>query len=254
MGERSNRRDGIGWTGDFVDRAAQPDLHGTLERDGARSGTWSNLQTEELIEVLAADPGRSQVTPRHALLLALGAAICVAGAGLLATLGIRPDFADALMTVRFPFKFVVTMTVAASAFVLLQRSLYPGFHRRVSSAVLLPGPLLLLAAANAELFLVPPDQWLSSAVGQNSMLCLSAIPSLGAVPLAIFIAALRQGAPTRPEVAGALAGTLAGAIAATFYAAQCTDDSPLFVASWYPIAIGMLGASGASAGRFFIKW
>ena len=37
------------------------------------------------------------------------------------------------------------------------------------------------------------------------------------------------GVPTRPALAGAVAGLLAGGLAASFYAAHCTDDSPLFV-------------------------
>ena len=212
------------------------------------------MSTDELIEVLAADPAPRQLAPRRVLLLASAAAICIAGVTLLATLGVRTDFADALTTLRFPFKFVVTTTVAVTAFVLLRRSLYPGLSRDVSLALLLPGPVLVLAAMNVELLVTPSGQWLSYAVGQNSILCLSVIPALGSVPLALFIAALRQGAPTRPQIAGLLAGILAGAIAATFYAAHCTDDSPLFVLAWYPIAIGMLGVTGALVGRFLVKW
>ena len=43
-------------------------------------------------------------------------------------------------------------------------------------------------------------------------------------------------------------------LAATFYAAHCTDDSPLFVATWYPLAIAMLAIAGALAGRLFVRW
>ena len=65
---------------------------------------------------------------------------------------------------------------------------------------------------------------------------------------------LRYGAPTRPVLAGAAAGLLAGGLAATFYAAHCFDDSPLFVAVWYTIAIAVLTILGAIAGRLFIRW
>lgn len=66
--------------------------------------------------------------------------------------------------------------------------------------------------------------------------------------------ALRHGAPTSPALAGAVAGLAAGGLAATFYAAHCTDDSPLFVATWYPLAIAMLAAAGAVAGRLAVRW
>jgi hypothetical protein len=70
----------------------------------------------------------------------------------------------------------------------------------------------------------------------------------------VFIAALRHGAPTRPAFAGAVAGLAAGGLAATLYAAHCTDDSPLFVATWYTIAIAVLAGLGALGGRLFARW
>ena len=47
---------------------------------------------------------------------------------------------------------------------------------------------------------------------------------------------------------------MSGGIAATFYAAHCPDDSPLFVAVWYPLAIAILTGLGALAGRFSLRW
>lgn len=58
----------------------------------------------------------------------------------------------------------------------------------------------------------------------------------------------------RPGFAGFSAGILAGGIAATLYAANCADDSPLFVATWYPIAIGALALLGVALGQRFARW
>ena len=77
---------------------------------------------------------------------------------------------------------------------------------------------------------------------------------MGIGPLALFVAALRHGAPSRPGLAGAVAGLAAGGIAATLYAAHCTDNSPLFVATWYTLAIAILTGTGALAGRAFARW
>ena len=52
-----------------------------------------------------------------------------------------------------------------------------------------------------------------------------------------------------PALSGALAGASAAGIAATFYASNCTDDSPLFVATWYPSATLIVVSVGAVAGR-----
>jgi hypothetical protein len=101
---------------------------------------------------------------------------------------------------------------------------------------------------------LPPDLWLSKTAGTNSLVCLTYIPLIGIGPLAIFLFALRQGAPTRPPVAGAVAGLLAGGIAATLYAAHCTDDSPLFIGTWYTIAIAGLALLGAVGGNRLARW
>jgi hypothetical protein len=65
---------------------------------------------------------------------------------------------------------------------------------------------------------------------------------------------LRRGAATRPMLTGAVAGLIAGGIAATFYASHCVDDSPLFVATWYVIAIAFVALVGAIAGRWVLRW
>jgi hypothetical protein len=47
---------------------------------------------------------------------------------------------------------------------------------------------------------------------------------------------------------------LSAGLAATLYAAQCTDDSPLFVATWYTIATAMVAAIGALAGSRLLRF
>jgi len=65
---------------------------------------------------------------------------------------------------------------------------------------------------------------------------------------------LRHGAPARPAVAGAIAGLLSAALAATLYASHCTDDSPLFVATWYTLATALVTAVGALAGSKLLRY
>jgi hypothetical protein len=116
-------------------------------------------------------------------------------------------------------------------------------------------PLLLLAVAvGVELTLVPSNLWLETMVGDNAMHCLKVIPLLAIPPLAALIFAMRSGAPSYPALTGAMAGAAATGVAATFYASNCTDDSPLFVATWYPLATLIVVAVGALAGRRFLRW
>jgi hypothetical protein len=72
--------------------------------------------------------------------------------------------------------------------------------------------------------------------------------------LAAALLGLRHGAPTRPMVTGAIAGLLSAGLAATLYASHCTDDSPLFVATWYTIAATLVTAIGALAGPKVLRF
>jgi hypothetical protein len=65
---------------------------------------------------------------------------------------------------------------------------------------------------------------------------------------------LRRGAPSNPALAGALAGLLSAGLAATLYAAHCTDDSPLFVATWYTLATAAVAGIGALAGARLLRY
>jgi hypothetical protein len=47
---------------------------------------------------------------------------------------------------------------------------------------------------------------------------------------------------------------VASGIGASFYAANCTDDSPLFVLAWYPIAASIVTGAGFLIGRRLLRW
>jgi len=47
---------------------------------------------------------------------------------------------------------------------------------------------------------------------------------------------------------------LSAGLAATLYAAHCTDDSPMFVATWYSLAAVIVAAIGAFAGSRVLKF
>ena len=72
--------------------------------------------------------------------------------------------------------------------------------------------------------------------------------------LAAALIGLRHGAPARPAVAGAIAGLVSAGLAATLYASHCTDDLPLFVATWYTLATALVAAIGALAGSKVLRF
>ena len=105
-----------------------------------------------------------------------------------------------------------------------------------------------------ELMVVPPDLWMPRLIGHNMRFCTTMIPLFALGPLVLLLWAFRRGAPDNPARAGAVAGLIAGGIGAAFYAAHCFDDSPLFVATWYTLAIGVVTGLGALLGSRFLRW
>ena len=212
------------------------------------------MDTSELINTLAADKRRPEMSLSTVWWEALGLAIALAAVVFFAILGARPDIATAAETYRFLFKFLVTITLAVSAFGCVRTLSRPGETWRRAMPYLAAAPALIVMAVVVELSILPSDTWSATLVGTNSVVCLTYIMLIGIGPLAIFLLALRRGAPTRPAIAGVVAGLLAGAIAATFYATQCMDDSALYIATWYTIAIGGLAILGAVGARRFARW
>lgn len=211
------------------------------------------MKTEDLIKGLSADRPAA-MTQDRAWFLALLAAAAVAAATFFVLLGPRPDFMDAMGTARFIFKFVLTGILAITAWFAARALSTPGAAWKGAMLALLVAPAMLLIAAFADMMILPEGERMTRMIGRNNMLCLLAIPAIGLVPLGIFMAALRYGAPTDPARAGMVAGVLAGGLAAFFYGAHCTDDSPLFVVVWYSLAIAILAGIGAFAGRRIAQW
>lgn len=212
------------------------------------------MDTERLIQTLAADGSQQAAPMGRVWRLAIAASVAIATIVFFIAIGPRPDIGAAAETPRFLFKFVVTLALLATAFAALKALATPGANMRSALLMLLLAPGLLLVAVGVEMMSVPADQLRGRWIGSNAMVCLTFIPLIGIGPLAALVLALRHGAPTRPTLSGAVAGLVAGGLAATFYAAHCTDDSPLFVATWYPLAITLLTVAGAMAGRLFVRW
>lgn len=210
------------------------------------------MDRDVLIDALVADLDRRPLGLTRVLTLTTLTAVVTAVVGLYLTIGPRPDFVASLGSVRFVSKFVFTFSVLGIGLAVLKASLIPG--RNVPIVWLLAPVGVIIVATILELGSVPRELWSVAQMGQNSRVCLTFIPLLGLAPLAAFVLALRKGAPSSSTVSGALAGLVAGGISASVYAAHCTDDSPLFVVTWYPIGIALLMVAGALLGRLLIRW
>jgi hypothetical protein len=210
------------------------------------------VRTDDLIELLVKDSAPWRF--RSILAGAVAGGIIIAAILFFAGIGFRPDIAEAVTNNRFLFKFVVTISLAAAAIWVTLRAGRPDGSLSYRGLALAIAPALLACAAAVELLVLPESQWMPHLVGHNARNCLTLIPLLAVGPLACLLAALREGAPSSPGLAGAAAGLAASGIAATFYAANCTDDSPLFVMTWYPIATLVVTTAGYLVGRKLLRW
>jgi len=213
------------------------------------------MKTDDLIKALAADAKSVEPPIGRTLAIAVAVGALMSLVYFLSVHGPRPDFPEVAMTSgRFVFKFVLTLSVTIPAFLLVSGMSRPDFSAGNRLWWLALAPALLIAAILFELSNVPADTWHARMIGNNSFACMTIIPLMSLAPFAAVIYALKSGAPANPTVAGAVGGLLSAGIAATLYASHCTDDSPLFVALWYPMGFVLMTALGALIGSRLLRW
>jgi hypothetical protein len=212
------------------------------------------METEQLIRTLAADNPHRARPVGFVLALALLAAAPVSLAMFMAELGVRPDVMTAMHNPFFDLKFVITLALAIGAIVVSLHLSRPEASLKGWGWLLLIPAGIVAAAIAGEMMMPQRLPMMTRLIGSNSRICMTAIPLMSLPLLAGALIGLRHGAPARPALAGALAGLISAGLAATLYASHCTDDSPLFVATWYPIATAMVTAVGAFLGAKILRF
>ncbi len=212
------------------------------------------METEQLIRTLAADNPHRARPVGFMLALALLAAIPVSVAVFLTQFGVRPDVMTAMHNPFFGLKFVETLALAIAAIAVSLHLSRPEASFKGWGWLLLIPVGILAAGILGEMMIPQRLPMMTRLIGSNSRVCMVAIPLLSMPLLAGALIGLRHGAPTHPAIAGAVAGLLSAGLAATLYASHCTDDSPLFVATWYTIATALVTAIGALAGSKILRF
>ena len=213
------------------------------------------MKTDELISLMATsnqpvDTGwLRRATWLAALLTMIAATIAV-----LLTLGARRDLAGAWASAPVLGKVLLGASVAGIALAVFQRSLRPGLSPRGHL------PLILLPIAAAVLWALvvlaraPAGQWASLTFGGSWKACLIAVVFYGLIPFIAMIAVARRGAPVDLRHTGASAGVASAALATIAYSVHCPEDTIPFIASWYPLAMGIMAVVGALAFPRFVRW
>jgi hypothetical protein len=211
------------------------------------------MKTNELVELLAADRIIAPALGRT-LILAMVPAVGIAFLLFLLFAGFRDDLVESLGSTRFDFKVLLNLTLAAVSAGVLLRLGRPGSRSGAWRGLAWAVPAALGLAVLVELSVQPASHWWTVARGENASWCLRMIPLLALAPLLATLWSLRQAAPSRPVLTGAVAGLMSAGIGGALYALHCQDDSPLFVAIWYVIATAIVAAIGALLGSRWLRW
>jgi hypothetical protein len=212
------------------------------------------MQTDDLIALLADDlaPARRGVVLRW-LLLGLAGGTLIATALMMTILKPRPDLHAAMASADFWMKIVYCALLALLGLAVLQRQARAGADSRMPLYAL-AAPVVALIILAAVQMSAPDADSASLVMGHSWMVCPWLIVALAApLMLALFLA-LRRLAPTRLGLAGAAAGLVAGAAAATVYGFHCPEQAAPFILIWYTLGIAVCAAIGGFLGRWALRW
>ncbi len=212
------------------------------------------MNTDDLIAALTADLETRPTPLRRLFAFDLLLGFVATALFFFIFIGLRKTFFDSLDDPRFLFKFLFTSTMAASGLELAWRLARPAVDLGVARHAVWLAPAMIVAACLIEMATVPSGQWFSRMIGHNAVHCLTLVPMMALAPLAGLFLALKHGAPTDPQRAGAAAAFGASGLAATLYATNCPDDSPFFLAVWYMLATSIVVTLGWFAGGRWLRW
>jgi hypothetical protein len=213
------------------------------------------MKTDELVALLAAGvtPVDAHAVTRRfalALVLGIGGALLVAAAAL----GFRDDLADAARLPMFWVKLGVPALLGMASLAAVQRLGRPGM-RLGNLGVALAAPVVLLwLLAGVVLVEADPGERTGLVLGSTWRTCPL---NIAMISLPLFIAsfwAMKELAPTRLALAGAVAGLLAGALAAVVYTFHCPEMEAPFLAVWYVAGMAIPAAVGAWLGPRLLRW
>lgn len=213
------------------------------------------MRSEDLIERLSAEvrPADSMRWPRLAIFwLSLSAGL----AGLLVVFGLslRPDIGNWLSNSAMQIKSAYTLGLSLASLLAFWALSQPLGQNRLGplfaiGLMMLTGTIALIEAQH-----LTPEALNHVWMAPSWAFCMGTIWALSAPILVVALWLMRQRAPVYPTQAGLASGLLAGALAASAYTLHCTEDSALFLFSWYTLGMALCGLTGAIAGHFTLRW
>jgi hypothetical protein len=213
------------------------------------------MKTDDLVEILARGlTAPEQASPYDRITTAIAWGVAGAALGMALILGVRKDLVEAMALSMFWVKIFFPASLAVIAFYALRRMAIPG-RLDVRLVLLLGLPVMLVGALGLA-------SYASAAAGERNGLlfgdtwhhCLIFVPVLSVPLFMVLFRALKELAPTRPMLTGAVAGLLAGAVSAAIYALHCPELAPPFIAVWYSLGMAIPTLTGSLAGHYLLRW
>jgi hypothetical protein len=213
------------------------------------------VTTREFIKALAAD--LTPVSPdrtRNEVLLGLAAGGAIALVAVLLVFGVQSHLLSAQRGGAMAMKAAYAITLAAIAAASLWPLLRPGRNpNRLWRLIAIP-IVILAAVAAVQLGIAPRGHMRALLLGSSWQACPVRVAALSVPIFAGLCWAIRRQAPTRLQAAGAVAGLLSGAAAATLYALACTETGAGFVLIWYTLGMAVSTSVGALVGPTVLRW
>ena len=150
------------------------------------------METDQLIRSLAADNAHRARPVGIVLALVLLSAAPVSLAIFFSELGVRPDVMTAMRNPFFDLKFVVTLALAISGIAISLHLSRPEALLQGWKWLLLIPVGLLLAGIASEMMMPQRLPMMTRLVGNNSRLCMTAIPLMSLPHLVAALIGLRQ--------------------------------------------------------------
>lgn len=213
------------------------------------------MKTDDLIDMLGTNVEPVADSKRHvALLAALGIGAAVAFCLIFVIFGAPGEaFGGGFLGLTvLTLAFTLGLTIAGARF--LSMAARPGEAGRGALAAMALLLFSLILTAIVVLSLAGPSGWSAMIFGPQWAACLMCIPLAAVVPFLSLVWYLRNEAPTRLRLTGAVAGMVAGAIGATAFALHHPGGSLPFVALWFGGPLLLCALVGAVLGPRLLRW
>jgi hypothetical protein len=210
--------------------------------------------SDDLIEALVTD--LSPMPPyafRRRMILVTSVGVAGAMLALAASFAFRSGEHE-VTAITFMVKFLYAASIMVTMVLALGQVARPDGNIRRELVALAIAFASMSLLAIGQLAVSPKADYAALILGRTSLICPFLIMGFGMPAFCLNFWFLRRAAPTRPKLAGFIAGACAGAIGAWVYSWACVESGFPFVAVWYSLGVAITGFVGAVCGSVALRW